>query len=708
MKYYSLNFFLYITMLRYYCMTKIPKLLKRYHLLNIGKLMKDKILFLITFCLCIYLHTAHAQDSSDFMPGKVTTADFDIQGNPSDSGANAIILSDIGKRTFEKNEAGDEDILFKRFIRVRIVNKNGLDAGSFTLHLSTLVTYHSFMVKLPDEGLVKLEGTTYNRVNGSIQEVKLDQANVISQPEGKNWETVKFTMPALKEGSIFDVAYASRCSFRNHDLTWSFQHKYPCLRSEYDLTLPDADLYSVKYQGDSSFFIQTMEPTYRETPSKLTHSNLLQGHFRWVKKNEAALNAEPYIGSIKNYEDKVSLWHKWMFVDFRSGEYYTSDSWEGFSHLYFIWMGMEDFEEGKFGWLKKDLEQISSGLQTKKEISLAIFKYVRDNFVCTSHNDYFLTQKLRETFKDKSGNVADLNLLLTAMLKEMHIDAHPAVLTTRDRGYGNLSYPLPNDYNYLICVANVDGKELLLDASRPLNQYGKLPDYCYNGGAVTLNTKKPTLISLVPDSLTDQNRINVIMSSDDNGILSGNFTLNCGSEMSYELRDEIKKTSLDKYFAKKITKHVGHLTNEEAQMLKDPDKPLTVSCDVDFIDSIKSDLYYINPVIFSYFESNPFNSIKRRFIVEIPYRMDNIYLLSLDIPKGYTVEEMPASRKISLNGSDGYFEYIMEKNGDNLQLQMRMKINKTVFSTEEYGNLREFFNQIEKKENEQIVFRKIR
>ena len=41
------------------------------------------------------------------------------------------------------------------------------------------------MMKLPDEGLVKLEGTTYNLVNGSIQEVKLDQANVISQQEGK-------------------------------------------------------------------------------------------------------------------------------------------------------------------------------------------------------------------------------------------------------------------------------------------------------------------------------------------------------------------------------------------------------------------------------------------------------------------------------------------------------------------------------------------
>jgi hypothetical protein len=50
----------------------------------------------------------------------------------------------------------------------------------------------------------------------------------------------------------------------------------------------------------------------------------------------------------------------------------------------------------------------------------------------------------------------------------------------------------------------------------------------------------------------------------------------------------------------------------------------------------------------------------------------------------------------------------MEKNGDVIQLQMRMKIDKTFFTTVEYGNLREFFSQIVKKENEQIVFRKLK
>jgi hypothetical protein len=670
--------------------------------------MKSKCLFLLQFCLFIYLHIAHAQDSTDFQPGKITMADFDIQGNASDSGANAIILYDIGKRFFEKNEAGDYDIIFKRFTRIKIINKNGLDAGEFTLRLSTLVPYHNIMIRLPKEGLISLKGTTYNRSNGNIQEVNLDQANVISQPDGKNWVTMKFAMPALREGSIFEVEYGSRCSYIIDNLDWSFQHKYPCLWSEYDLTLPDAYLYSIKYQGDSSFFVHTVEAAYREAIEARFQGKLILSHFRWVKKNEPALTPEPYIGSLKNYEDKVSLRHEWIIRSFTNYQRYTSNTWEGFSHIYYILDGIEDFEDDKFGWIKKDLERITAGLQTKKEISFAIFKYVRDNFTCTSHNDYFLTQRLKETFRGKSGNVADLNLLLTAMLKQVHIEAYPALLATIDEGVGNLSFPLPDDYNYLICVANMDGKRVLLDASQPLNPYGKLPSYCYNGGAVTLDTKNPRLISLMPDSLEEQNRINVIMTSDDRGILSGNVTLNCGTQMSYDLRENIKTTSLDRYLTAKIKNRVTHFSNEEIQSLKDPDKLLTISSDIDFIDSLKSDLCYISPVIFSYFERNPFSAVKRKFIVEIPYRMDNIYLLSLDIPKGYTVDEMPASKKISLNDKDGYFEYILEKNGDNIQLQVRMKLDKTFFTTEEYGNLREFFNQIVKKENEQIVFRKLK
>ena len=241
--------------------------------------MKDKGLFLFLICFAFSLHTICAQDSTEYKPAKISKADFEGLGNVTDTSASAIILADIGRRTFEKNEAGDYDIVFKRFTRIKIVNKNGLHTGEFAFRLSTLVPYHNIMLKLPKEGLIFLEGTTYNLVNGNIQEVKLDQSAIISQPEGKNSVIIKFAMPSLSAGSIFDVEYSSRCSDIIHNLDWSFQHQYPCLWSEYNLTLPDVYGYSVQYQGDSSFFIHTVKAKTELESSIIIYSLFISSPF---------------------------------------------------------------------------------------------------------------------------------------------------------------------------------------------------------------------------------------------------------------------------------------------------------------------------------------------------------------------------------------------------------------------------------------------
>jgi hypothetical protein len=191
--------------------------------------------------------------------------------------------------------------------------------------------------------------------------------------------------------------------------------------------------------------------------------------------------------------------------------------------------------------------------------------------------------------------------------------------------------------------------------------------------------------------------------------LSGGLTINCGVQKSFEIRKEVKNTSLKKYFNTILIKpQIRDLPNGEADELDNPDKPLTIHSDLDFRDTISSDIFYLDPVVFSFFKNNEFSATKRKYTIEMPYKMDNIYSVSMDIPKGYMVDEMPHSSRILLNSTEGFFDYIIEKNADNIQLQMRMKLNKTFFTIDEYANLREFFNNVLKKEDEQIVFRKVK
>jgi len=81
--------------------------------------------------------------------------------------------------------------------------------------------------------------------------------------------------------------------------------------------------------------------------------------------------------------------------------------------------------------------------------------------------------------------------------------------------------------------------------------------------------------------------------------------------------------------------------------------------------------------------------------------------MNMDVPAGYKVDELPKPVRVSLNNTEGFFEYFIQQSGAQLQLQCRLKINKAIFEAEDYETLRNFFAIVVTKENEQIVFRKL-
>ncbi len=180
--------------------------------------MRNKHLFLLGFCCFLSVHLIYAQEHADFQFGKITLADFNLTTNKFDSSASAIYLADIGTVSFEKNEAGDYDIISKRFSRVKILNKDGFHAGEFTLYLNMYVPYNHIFLKLPKPGLIELKASTFNIEKGILNEVKLDPASVLSEKGWENWMIVKFALPALKEGSVFEIEYSIRSSFNIQNL----------------------------------------------------------------------------------------------------------------------------------------------------------------------------------------------------------------------------------------------------------------------------------------------------------------------------------------------------------------------------------------------------------------------------------------------------------------------------------------------------------
>ncbi len=106
------------------------------------------------------------------------------------------------------------------------------------------------------------------------------------------------------------------------------------------------------------------------------------------------------------------------------------------------------------------------------------------------------------------------------------------------------------------------------------------------------------------------------------------------------------------------------------------------------------------------YKENPFGAAERKYPVEMPYTFDETYVLLMDIPIGYTVDEMPKSTKVKFNEDEGYFEYLLDKDENQIRLRSRVFLNKATFLPEDYSTLRDFFAFVVKKQNEQVVFKK--
>src|SRR4051812_37753033 len=95
--------------------------------------MKPSSLLLGAISLCGFF-TLSAQNKPPFKFGKIAPVDFTIS-QAYDSGANAVVIADIGNSVFEGNIKGWFSLAFKRVRRLKILNKNGFDAAVVKIQL---------------------------------------------------------------------------------------------------------------------------------------------------------------------------------------------------------------------------------------------------------------------------------------------------------------------------------------------------------------------------------------------------------------------------------------------------------------------------------------------------------------------------------------------------------------------------------------------
>jgi hypothetical protein len=661
------------------------------------------LLALIGFSYCL---VSTAQEKSPVKFGKVTPEDFKRTVYNIDSNANAVIIAEIGSTEIVGNNKGFFSQLFKHYKRAHILNKNGYDEANVEIYL-----YEEGDMEVELEGL---KAVTYNLENGKVVETKLDKSSIFKDKIDKYNSVRKFTFPNIKEGSIIEFEYSTKSDFLFNLTSWIFQGQYPCLWSEYEVSIPDFYNYVFLTQGYQPYYIKdrkTRQTTFFIRDNSGTGASQ-QMDFRagivdtrMVMKDVPALKEESFTSTLGNHISRI---------DFQlSEERYPLRQ----RNVMGTWFTLSDrlLKSENFGveltknnnWLSDVYGSAMTDAKTELDKAKKIYGYVRDNFTCTDHSDIYMNQNLRNIVKTRNGSVADLNLLLIAMLKHEGLKADPVILSTRKHGYTYPIYPILSKFNYVIAKVDIDGKSYYLDASYPRLGFGKLGYECYNGHARIVN-ETATPIDFVADSIIERKVTSVFVINDEKGNMAGSMQQTPGYYESNTIRNTVKEKGKEQVFGdiKKAFTGEVELSEEGIDSLLRLEDPVNVHYKFE-MKGDKENIIYFNPMFNEGMKDNPFKAAERFYPVEMPYAIDETYLLRMDVPVGYVVDELPKQMVVRLNEQDdGMFEYRISQSGETISMRSRIRIKRTFFSPEEYDMLREFFSHVVKKHAEQIVFKK--
>ena len=667
--------------------------------------MKIRLLFLLIFISC---SIAYAQPNSKF--GVVKPEDFKVQSSLIDSGTKAIVMYDVGSCSFEGNSNGWFSIKYTKHTRIKILSKNGYNAA-------TIKEYLYIADNAREEKMDDIKASTFNLVNNTVVETKLNKADILTSKYRKNYNRKVFTMPDIKEGSIIEFTYTIHSEYILFLRSWKFESEYPCLYNEYTVAIPDIFNYLLDLRENvplkrthedyfNSFLISDDEGTASSSRQTATYRATIS-ETKWVATNVQPVTDQPFLRTIDNCISKVDFQLKEVRIPGQPVESKLS-SWP---KVYTTLKKREDFGEQIYAnnhWLNEPLNTLIGNTTDTLAIIRKVYEYVRDNFSSTKDHGIYMSDNssLKDVFNNRKGSAAELNMLLIAMLKKLKLNAEPTILSTTDNGLAHPVYPIITEFNYLIAYVNVDHKDYFLDASDPFMGFNKLPLKCYNGYARILT---PLTVSHVfsSDILLEKENISVMVNSDEKG-LTASFDEKLGYYHSLDFRDDFSKVKT-KDIEDHIKKEFGFettISDLNIDSMNEYEKCIRMNYDVSF--SFKDDIVYFNPLMNKAIKENPFKADTRKYPIEKPYASSLNYYLTFMIPKGYKVDELPKSVKLLLNEDEGKFEYLISANEDMVQLQCKLNFNKAVYAPEDYQSIRDFYSIVVKKMNEEIVFKKLK
>jgi len=663
--------------------------------------------------LVIAILSINLIQGQDYKFGKVSQAELEEKHHPLDASASASYLYKNRSSFFEYQEGEGFRLITEIHVRLKIYNPKGFDYATKTVSLyKSGPRYEKFH---------GLKAYTYNLIDGKIEAYKLKKDAVFSTEASFYRDETKFTMSNVKEGSVIEYKYRIVSPFATNVNEFKFQYDIPVKKLVARFQAPEYYKFKTNIKG----FLNVM-PTKEIRADQINFTDKSRGYKNHVFKTSfqssklefnkhiwkynlsdiPALREEPHVNNINNYRSAVK--YELSSIEFPNTviESFAS-SWDAVVKK--IYMNPNfGTQLDKSNYYKDDVNILIEGVTDPLKQVALLFNHVKSKVKWNGYYSKYTLNGVRKAYKDRVGNVAEINLMLTSMLRYAGINANPVLVSTRKNGIP--LFPTREGYNYVVSSVELPNGVVLLDATSKYSSPNILPFRVLNWeGRIIRKNGSSDLVSLYPNQKS-KTTISMLANLNENGDLDGVVRTIKTAHKAMEYRASYIHRDKDEFLEKLEHKYDGiEISELSVKNELDLAKPVveTYNFVIENQTDIIGDKMYVSPMFFLTSTENPFKLENREFPVDFGYPSTIKYRINITLPKDYLVESLPDSKRITLPENLGAFKYVVVNKGDMLQLIVDSTINTSIISPEYYVYLKEYFKQYIEKENEKVVLKRI-
>ncbi|WP_343640210.1 transglutaminase-like domain-containing protein [Chryseobacterium sp.] len=622
----------------------------------------------------------NAQKKYEFLnPPKFNDADLSKTKSLLDENAPAEILYKSAYFMIDNNTGN----LHKRyFYRVKIYDK---DKAEDWLNLEIPI----YNIGSNRESLGKFKAFTYNLENGNSFPVKVEKSSQYKSKENKYVTLTKFAFPGVKNGSILEYQYEIVSPFRFMIPEVLIESDTPSLNTEYVFDTPINMSYNVNYTGG-------ITPKYREMEERYLYGAQYRT-YRFAYENLKGFKTEKFVRNDRNFRTKISA--ELNSTNFGELKLYSS-SWDQ--------IGKRLYESEDFGGelkrtklAKENMPAGISEMKTDLEKANAIFSYVQKTFTWNKDKGIYTEDGIRKLLETKVGNAAEISLFLVMMLREAGLKADPLVISTVENGLINLVSPNISNMNFVLAAISIDDQLHIYDATSKQSSLDEIPLKNWNQYGI-LVTKDKTLLIQMANVKSSNTFLTVNGKINDDGSISGTYSDRDTGAYAMYVKDSYDDNA-EKYKKQYKENFSMDFTDIDSKVLENGDFESSMKfSSPNLIDRVGKKMI-INPMLFLNKSSNEFDQTEvRQYPIDFGSPITKVKKVTLEIPEGYVIEEMPKEKKIVTEDKEIEYTYSIVQKGNKLEVTTTTKINSSDYPKEYYPAFKQIWGVASKFENQVI------